>query len=59
MSDHAAGNGDEQRRIYVTFTGLPLSFHFEWPFRKSTSGADFFFLHADIRLENSTAVPGW
>jgi hypothetical protein len=28
----------------------------EWPFRKSTSGADFFFLHADIRLEGSTGL---
>ncbi len=56
MSDHAASNGDGQKRIYVTLTGLPLSFHFEWPFRKSTSGADFFFLHADIRLENSAGL---
>ncbi len=56
MSDHATGNRDGQKRIYVTLTGLPLSFHFEWPFRKSTSGADFFFLHADIRLENSAGL---
>jgi hypothetical protein len=40
------------RRIYVTLTGLPLSFRFEWPFHKSTSGADFWVLHADIWLEN-------
>jgi hypothetical protein len=40
-------------QIYVTLTGLPLSFYFEWPFHKSTSGADFFVLHGDIRLENS------
>jgi hypothetical protein len=56
MSNQLAGNGDGQKRIYVTLTGLPLSFHFEWPFRKSTSGADFFFLHADIRLENSAGL---
>jgi hypothetical protein len=42
-----------EKNVYVTLSGLPLSFHFEWPFRKSTSGADFWFLHADIRLENS------
>jgi hypothetical protein len=54
MSDHVDGNG--QKRIYVTLSGLPLSFHMEWPFRKSTSGADFFFLHADIRLEGSTGL---
>src|SRR5579864_232063 len=52
----ASSNGSEQKKIYVTLTGLPLSFHFEWPFRRSTSGADFFFLHADIRLENSAGL---
>ena len=45
-----------ERKIYVTLSGLPLSFHLEWPFRKSTSGADFWFLHADIRLENSEGL---
>jgi len=42
--------------VYVTLAGLPLSFRFEWPFRKSTSGADFYFLHADIQLENSAGL---
>ena len=42
--------------VYVTLSGLPLSFQLEWPFRKSTSGADFFFLHADIRLEGSAGL---
>ncbi len=56
MSNHATGDGDGQKRIYVTLAGLPLSFHFEWPFRKSTSGADFFFLHTDIRLEGSAGL---
>src|SRR5579872_940850 len=51
-----AGNGSGQKKIYTTLTGLPLSFHLEWPFRKSTSGADFYFLHGDIRLENSTGL---
>jgi len=41
------------RHIYVTRTGLPLAFHLDWPFHKSTSGADFWVLHADVRLENS------
>ncbi|MGA8491988.1 MAG: hypothetical protein WB711_16295 [Terriglobales bacterium] len=48
--------GNEQKKIYVTLTGLPLSFDLQWPFRKSTSGADFFFLHGDIRLENSSGL---
>jgi hypothetical protein len=41
------------KTIYVTRTGLPLTFHFDWPFRHSTSGADFDVLHAEIMLENS------
>ncbi len=51
-----ASDGSGQKKIYTTLTGLPLSFHLEWPFRKSTSGADFYFLHGDIRLENSTGL---
>jgi hypothetical protein len=50
------GNGGGPKKIYTTLTGLPLSFHLEWPFRKSTSGADFYFLHGDIRLENATGL---
>src|SRR5262249_50624500 len=42
--------------IYVTLTGLPLSFELEWPFRKSASGADFSVLHGDIRLGNSAGL---
>ncbi|MEP6644608.1 MAG: hypothetical protein ABJA69_08915 [Acidobacteriaceae bacterium] len=45
-----------ERNIYVTLSGLPLSFHLEWPFRKSTSGADFWVLHGDIKLENSEGL---
>jgi hypothetical protein len=46
-------NGNQQSPIYVSVTGLPLRFRFEWPFQKSTSGADFWYLHADIRLATS------
>jgi len=42
-----------QKTVYVTRTGLPLTFHFDWPFRHATSGADFDVLHAEITLENS------
>ena len=41
------------KTIYVTRTGLPLSFRFDWPFRHATSGADFDVLHAEITLEAS------
>jgi hypothetical protein len=47
-------NGKSQQGpVYVSVTGLPLRFHFEWPFQKSTAGADFWYLHADIRLATS------
>jgi len=44
------------KTIYVTRTGLPLSFKLEWPFRHATSGADFDVLHAVITLENSEGL---
>jgi hypothetical protein len=44
------------KKIYVTLSGLPLTFDFKWPFHKSTSGADFWVLHTDIHLQNSTGL---
>lgn len=44
------------KKIWVTLNGLPLSIDFEWPFHRSTSGADFWVLHADIRLEGSDGL---
>jgi hypothetical protein len=44
------------KTIYVTRSGLPLSFKLEWPFRRATSGADFDVLHAVITLENSDGL---
>ena len=44
------------KKIYVTLAGLPLSVQLEWPFHKSTSGADFWVLHGDIRLENADGL---
>jgi hypothetical protein len=43
----------ESKRIWVTLTGLPLTIRLEWPFHQSTSGADFWVLHGDIRLAGS------
>ena len=42
-----------RKTIYVTQSGLPLSFKLDWPFRPATSGADFHVLHSEIALENS------
>jgi hypothetical protein len=40
---------------YFTMLGLPLSFgKFAWPFHASTSGADTFIVHGEIRLETGT-----
>jgi len=49
-------DGGNNEKIYVTLTGLPLIFHLEWPFHRSTSGADFFVLHGDIRVGNSDGL---
>ncbi len=46
----------EQKKIWVTVTGLPLTIELEWPFHRSTSGADFWVLHGDIKLENSDGL---
>lgn len=45
-----------EKKIWVTLSGLPLSIHLEWPFHQSTSGADFWVLHGDIRLEGSEGL---
>src|ERR1700745_2853578 len=44
------------KKIWVTWSGLPLTIELEWPFLRSTSGADFWVLHGDIRLENSEGL---
>src|ERR1035437_6432528 len=46
----------ESKKIWVTLTGLPLTIALEWPFHRSTSGADFWVLHGDVRLENSDGM---
>jgi hypothetical protein len=44
------------KKIWVTLNGLPLSISLEWPFHRSTSGADFWVLHGEIWLENSDGL---
>jgi hypothetical protein len=42
--------------VHLTLHGLPLSFSkFAWPFHASSSGADTFIVHGDIRLEDGQA----
>jgi hypothetical protein len=39
--------------VYLTLHGLPLSFgKFTWPFHLSTSGADTYLVHGEVRLED-------
>lgn len=49
-------NMAEKTLYYVTVSGLPLSFEFQWPFHKSTSGADFHVLHGEMKLLDGTAL---
>jgi hypothetical protein len=49
-------NGHSNSRVYVTLSGLPLSIDLSWPFHKSGSGADFWVLHADVKLGNSEGL---
>lgn len=44
------------KKIWVTLGGLPLTIKLDWPFHQSTSGADFWVLHGDIRLEASEGL---
>jgi hypothetical protein len=44
--------------FHLTLHGLPLSFgKFAWPFHGSTSGADTFIVHGEIRLEDGSESP--
>ena len=56
MSGEGARHDSSAETIYVTLTGLPLTMKFDWPFHHSTSGADFWVLHANVRLERVEAM---
>jgi len=43
---------------FMTLHGLPLSFgRFNWPFHSSTSGADTFLVHGEVKLEDGEGSP--
>jgi hypothetical protein len=58
LRDSRGGNeaGEACEKIWVTLRGLPLTIRLKWPFHQSTSGADFWVLHGDIRLEGSEGL---
>jgi hypothetical protein len=44
--------------VYLTLHGLPLSFEkFTWPFHASSTGADTFLVHGEVRLEDGEGSP--
>ncbi len=38
--------------IYMTVSGLPVSCEFKWPFQRSGSGHDWWFVHGKVTLED-------
>jgi hypothetical protein len=60
MAAHLAAEAKRLRNprpeCYVTLGGLPLAFgEFQWPFHGSTSGADTYIVHGEIRLADGSA----
>jgi len=43
-------------QIYVTLSGLPVSVELQWPFHHASSGADFYVLHAVLRLADGSGL---
>jgi hypothetical protein len=59
MTAHLAAQAKRLRNprpeCYVTLSGLPVAFgKFEWPFHRSTSGADTFIVHGEINLADGS-----
>jgi hypothetical protein len=51
LAEEAKRLRNPRPECYVTLEGLPLAFaQFQWPFHRSTSGADTQILHGEIRL---------
>jgi hypothetical protein len=60
MTAHLASEAKRLRNprpgCYVTLGGLPLAFdQFQWPFHRSTSGADTYIVHGEIQLADGGA----
>src|ERR1700761_4078170 len=60
MASHLAGEAKRLKNprpeCYVTLGGLPVAFgEFQWPFHRSTSGADTHIVHGEIRLADGGA----
>jgi len=60
MTEHLAAEAKRLRNprpeCYVTLGGLPVAFgQFQWPFHRSTSGADTYILHGEVHLADGGA----
>jgi hypothetical protein len=60
MAVHLAGEAKRLRNprpeCYVTLAGLPVAFEqFQWPFHRSTSGADTYIVHGEVHLVDGGA----
>ncbi|HVU44835.1 MAG TPA: hypothetical protein VHD85_01850 [Terracidiphilus sp.] len=60
MQAHLAAEARRLRNprpeCYVTLGGIPVAFGaFQWPFHRSTSGADTYIVHGEIRLDDGGA----
>jgi len=60
LAAHFAGEAKRLRNprpeCYVTLAGLPVAFgQFEWPFHRSTSGADTWLVHGEMHLADGGA----
>jgi len=60
MTAHLAAEARRLRNprpeCYVTLGGLPVAFgQFQWPFHRSTSGADTYILHGEVHLADGGA----
>jgi hypothetical protein len=62
MTAHLRGEARRLRNprpnVYVTLAGLPVRFSgFQWPFHRSTSGADTYIVHGTVHLEDGQSSP--
>ncbi len=60
IAEHLTGEAKRLRNprpeCFVTLAGLPIAFgRFQWPFHRSTSGADTYIVHGEMRLEDGGA----
>jgi hypothetical protein len=60
MTEHLAAAAKRLRNprpeCYVTLAGLPIAFgQFQWPFHRSTSGADTYIVHGEMHLADGGA----